>query len=178
MAAWQNSHSLSLPVMRHVLRLIRAVMNLPGTRVDRETFLRRPASKSHCARKNKSKTAVETKPANAGVSRTKVMIKLANSIIKSHVRASSRRCHLWLGCQEDSLWARRDPCGRFAQFIWHAVVVAQKLAYLYGWPDLQLEDGDPDEETRDAYTDAHRINVRHSGEANRLLAEIASRFAT
>ena len=30
-----------------------------------------------------------------------------------------------------------------AQDFWHAIVLSQKLAYLYGWPDL-LEDGELD----------------------------------
>ena len=33
-----------------------------------------------------------------------------------------------------------------AQFYWHALVMAQKLAYLYGWSDL-LEEGQVDEQT-------------------------------
>ena len=27
-----------------------------------------------------------------------------------------------------------------AQYYWHVIVIAQKLAYIYGWPDLQGED--------------------------------------
>ena len=33
-----------------------------------------------------------------------------------------------------------------AQFYWHAIVLAQKLAYLYGWPDI-TDNGRVDEET-------------------------------
>ena len=33
------------------------------------------------------------------------------------------------------------------QFYWHAIVLSQKLAYLYGWPDLLKED-EADEETK------------------------------
>jgi hypothetical protein len=29
-----------------------------------------------------------------------------------------------------------------AQYYWHVIVIAQKLAYIYGWPDLQGEDND------------------------------------
>ena len=31
-----------------------------------------------------------------------------------------------------------------AQFYWHTLVLAQKLAYLYGWPDLS-DKGEVDE---------------------------------
>ena len=36
--------------------------------------------------------------------------------------------------------------GDVAQYFWHAIVLAQKLAYLYGWPDF-LRNGEVDEET-------------------------------
>ena len=38
-----------------------------------------------------------------------------------------------------------------AQFYWHALVLCQKLAYLYGWPDL-LVHGEVDEETEQKFT--------------------------
>ena len=61
------------------------------------------------------------------------------------------------------------------QFIWHAIVLAQKLAYLYGWPEL-MQKGDPDEETE------YRMlllmgSMAGIGESNRVLSEIAKQFA-
>ena len=62
-----------------------------------------------------------------------------------------------------------------SQLMRHAVVVAQKLAYLYGWPDLQLEDGaDEETEMRILMLIGSMYGIQGS---NRLLAEIASRFA-
>lgn len=62
-----------------------------------------------------------------------------------------------------------------SQLMWHAIVVAQKLAYLYGWPDLQLEDGvDEETEMRILMLIGSMYGIEGS---NRLLAEIASRFA-
>lgn len=63
-----------------------------------------------------------------------------------------------------------------AQFFWHATVLAQKLAYLYGWPDLFDPEVDLDEETE------LRIvlligAMLGAANANRLLAEMSSRFA-
>ena len=34
------------------------------------------------------------------------------------------------------------------QFFWHVLVILQKLAYLYGWPELFSEDSELDDETQ------------------------------
>ena len=61
------------------------------------------------------------------------------------------------------------------QFVWHSIRLAQKLAYLYGWPDL-MKEGDPDEETelRLVLLMASMLGI---GEANQLLSKIAKQFA-
>lgn len=71
-------------------------------------------------------------------------------------------------------------CGDYpidvAQFFWHVTVIAQKLANLYGWPDLIDPEVDLDEETE------LRIvlligAMLGAAKANRLLVEISGRFA-
>ena len=63
-----------------------------------------------------------------------------------------------------------------AQYFWHAIVLSQKLAYLYGWPDL-LEDGDLDEETKLRIT-LFIGAMMGAEQANRVLSGVATRFAT
>ena len=62
-----------------------------------------------------------------------------------------------------------------AQYYWHVIVLAQKLAYLYGWPDL-FDDGEFDEETEMRITLLIGA-MMGAREASRLLSEIAKRFA-
>ena len=62
-----------------------------------------------------------------------------------------------------------------AQYFWHAIVLAQKLAYLYGWPDL-LEDGELDEEAEFRITLLFGAMLG-AAQANTVLSEVASRYA-
>ena len=61
------------------------------------------------------------------------------------------------------------------QLQWHATIMAQKLAYLYGWPDL-LEDGGVDEQTEIEMTLLLGAMMGASA-ANRGLAELTKRLS-
>ena len=61
------------------------------------------------------------------------------------------------------------------QFYWHALVLAQKLAYLYGWLDL-LNEGQVDEETEFRLTLLIGA-MMGSQPARRGLVEVAERLA-
>ena len=61
------------------------------------------------------------------------------------------------------------------QFYWHAIVLAQQLAYLYGWPSI-LEDGEVDEETKLKITLLVGAMLG-AGEAQKAMAEIAKRIS-
>ena len=61
------------------------------------------------------------------------------------------------------------------QFYRHALILAQKLAYLYGWPDL-LEDGEVDEQTEFHLTLLVGAMMGAEG-ANQGLMALAKRFA-
>ena len=99
--------------------------------------------------------------------------KIADSVIKSHVVTAA-----------GGAFAAGIPGGLFialaipadlVNFVWHSVVLAQKLAYLYGWPDLTQE-GNPDAETefRMLMLIGSMLGV---GEANRAMTQIAKQFA-
>ncbi len=61
-----------------------------------------------------------------------------------------------------------------AQYFWHVLVIPQKLAYLYGWPQL-LEEEELDEETEMRMTLFIGVMMGNTV-ATRTLAEVASRF--
>lgn len=172
MAASAQSHQRSSSdAENYAFQVIRAVMHLPRVRVDRAKFLRKQL-KSYCP-EEQVQAAVDANPADAGVS-GKVINKLANSIIKSHVMGASGTSFV-AGLPGGIAMAITIPAD-LSQLMWHAVVVAQKLAYLYGWPDLQLESGaDEETEMRILMLIGSMYGIEGS---NRLLAEIASRFAS
>ena len=153
-----------------ILKMLRAAMALPGARVDRTSFLRsqlRPHYTDEQVRE-----AIEFNPAHTEMSIHQIE-EIADSIIKSHViRAAG--ISFAAGLPGGIAMAATIPADT-VQFVWHAIVVAQKLAYLYGWPDL-LEEGEPDEETLLRMVLLIGVMLG-AAEANRLLAEIAKRFA-
>ena len=153
-----------------ILKILRAAMALPGARVDRASFMNSQL-RAHYSDEEVTK-AIEFSPAFAGMSLGQID-KIADSVIKSHV-VKAAGLSFAAGVPGGLLMAATIPADTI-QFVWHAIVIAQKLAYLYGWPDL-LEDGEPDEETllRMVLLIGAMLGV---AEATRLLTEIANRFA-
>ncbi|MDE2820969.1 MAG: hypothetical protein OXT68_03780 [Chloroflexota bacterium] len=156
---------------QYVFSILKAAMALPGAKVDRASFLRAQL-KSHCADKQ-VKDAVKTNPAQANV-RDDIIDRIADSVIKSHNRKAAAGSFV-TGIPGGLALALTFPADT-VNFIWHAVVLAQKLAYLYVWPDLLQEDSEIDEETQ------YRIvllvgSMLGIGEANQLLTRIAKKFA-
>ena len=116
-------------------------MALPMAKVDRASFLSSQLT-SYCDNEV-VRQAIESRPALAGVS-PEVIDKLADACIRGHVLKASG-ISFATGLPGGWAMAGTIPVD-LAQFYWHALVLAQKLAYLYGWPDL-LEQGQVDEET-------------------------------
>ena len=153
------------------LRAIRVAMAMPGARVDRAAFLRSEL-RAYCAGAQVGR-AIEAGPSHAGISPEQID-KIADSIIKSHtVKASA--LSFAAGLPGGLAMAATIPVD-IANYYWHTIVLAQKLAYLYGWPDLMEPEGELDEETE------FRIVLLLGGmmgasQANKLLTEISKRFA-
>lgn len=62
------------------------------------------------------------------------------------------------------------------QYTFHVLVIAQKLGYIYGWPDLQDEDGNISEGARNVLT--LFVGVMFGAQAaNKALGEVAKRLA-
>ena len=144
---------------------------MPGARVDRARFLRAQL-RPHVA-EQQVRTSIKSRPAQARVSGD-LIDRIADSVIKSHV-VKAAGLSFAAGIPGGFLMALTIP-GDTAQFVWHAIVLAQKLAYLYGWPDL-MEDDDPDDETelRMILLIGAMLGVES---ANRIQAELAKQFAS
>ena len=111
-------------------------MRLPGVQVDREEFLR-DALKRFCT-KEQLRRAIAERP--DVVIPDGVLCEIANSVISHHVlgvTAISAAAGLpggwgaWVALPAD-----------LGQYYWQCFVLAQKLAYLYGYPDLRQVDGE------------------------------------
>lgn len=125
------------------LQALDSAVRLPGVRIDRSAYLRKQLSR-HCSEET-IELAIQTSPAEAGVSR-KVVEHIANTAISyetSKVSGISFLAGLPGGL---AMWGTVPA--DLAQFLGHMLRVAQKLAYIYSWPDLFSSEEDAmDDET-------------------------------
>jgi hypothetical protein len=99
---------------------------------------------------------------------------LADSSIRRHVAAVAG--FSFATGLPGGWWIAGTIPADLVQFYWHAVVLSQKLAYLYGWPDIIDEEGGADDETEYRLTLFMGVMMGAQG-ANKVIAEIAERFA-
>ena len=151
-------------------KIMGAALALPKVKVDRNSFLYTQLQ-NYCDAPQVRK-AIEDRPANAGVS-SELIDRLVDSCIKRHVlKASAISFGTGL---PGGPWGLATVPADVAQFYWHAIVLSQELAYLYGWSDL-LEEDMADEETKARIT--LLIGVMMGAQrANNIISEVAERFA-
>jgi hypothetical protein len=114
-----------------------AAAKLPGVRIDREAYLRSALAR-HCS-EDDIRRAIEESPAAAGIA-VEILDKVANDSIRfetGKVSALSAAAGV-PGILALPVTVPADV----AQYFGHMVRIAQKLAYLYSWPDLFSDDGD------------------------------------
>ncbi|MFE5188445.1 hypothetical protein [Streptomyces sp. NPDC056628] len=114
-----------------------AAAKLPGVRIDRQAYLRKALSR-HCS-EEQIKEAIEETPAAAGIP-LDILEKAANDSIKyetAKVSAASAAAGL-----PGLVFLPVTVPADLAQYLGHMLRIAQKLAYLYSWPDLFSGDGD------------------------------------
>ena len=166
--------SLDLPeksnAERAWIRVLRAVLALPFAKVDRQAFLRAQLT-PYCTEEQVSQ-AVESRPAQAGI-RSDIIDTLADSCIKSHMLRASGTSFVtgWPGGPAMAVTIPAD----LLQLQWNAILMAQKLAYLYGRPDL-LDNGEVDEQTEVELTLLIGVMTGVAA-AERGLAELTKRFS-
>lgn len=123
--------------------LLNAVLAMPGVRVDRAEYLRVELSK-HVAPDVVTR-AIETTPARAKID-PDVIGAIASGSIAWH-RAGVSALSFAAGLP-GGLWALGTIPADLAQYFYHVLVIAQKLAYLYGWPEIFEGDGELEDQTR------------------------------
>ncbi|MFG2722074.1 hypothetical protein ACGFW5_27870 [Streptomyces sp. NPDC048416] len=114
-----------------------AAAKLPGVRINRETYLRSALAR-HCS-EDDIRRAIEETPAAAGIP-VAVLDKVATDSIRfetGKVSALSAAAGI-----PGVLALPATVPADVAQYFGHMVRIAQKLAYLYSWPDLFSDDGD------------------------------------
>jgi hypothetical protein len=122
--------------------VLRTALALPGVKVDRKAFLRSALSK-HVTKKV-LQSAIDISPVKAGVSKNTIR-RIAAANIKWH-RAGVSALSFASGLP-GGWWIAGTVPADLTQFFWHVLVVLQKLAYLYSWPELFSEDSKLDDET-------------------------------
>ena len=127
-------------------KALNGAMALPFVKVDRESFLRKELA-IYCTAEQLNRAVIESP------------IKVLS---KSHINKIANGCikyHLTLVCSASALaglpggWAMAASIPTdIAQFYGHVFALAQKLLYLYGWPDLTDENGKLNDDTAQILT--------------------------
>ena len=152
-------------------RVLGGALAIPGTMVNRDDFLRKQLQ-TYCS-DEQIRIAIEDRPASAGIPR-RLIDKLADAVIRNRVlKASGISFATGL---PGGWWMAATIPADLVSFYRQGLIMAQELAYLYGWPDLRDENGDVDEETKYVLTMLMGAMLG-SAAANRLLTDIARRFA-
>lgn len=129
-------------------QVLEAAARLPGVRIDRDSYLRL-ALKRHCSDEQIDE-AINTSPAAAGVP-ISVLTEVAKTSIKYESRKVTTASAL-AGLPGGWALVGTVPAD-LAQYFGHMLRIAQKLAYIYSWPDLFGETGEEiDEATENVLT--------------------------
>jgi len=128
-------------------QVLDASARLPGVRIDRAAYLR-TALKRHCSSEQIERAIAQT-PAAAGISPS-VIEKVAATSIRFET-AKVTGLSTAAGIPGGLAIAGTVPAD-LAQYFGHIIRVAQKLAYIYSWPDLFADDEELDEATAGVLT--------------------------
>jgi hypothetical protein len=122
--------------------------SIPGVRVDRAAYLRRSLLR-YCT-EDQIRTAIEYSPARAAIP-SHIISKIADASIK-HETIKVTSLSAAAGVPGGFALLATIPADT-AQYLAHLLRIAQKLAYLYSWPDFFGKDGDEaDDETQNLLT--------------------------
>lgn len=125
-----------------------AAARMPGVRINRAAYLR-AALRRHCTQEQIDR-AVEESPAAAGVS-ISIVNRLADQAI-SHETRKVTAISAVAGLPGGVAMVGTVPADA-AQYFGHMLRIAQKLAYLYSWPELFVnEDEEMDDATEGIFT--------------------------
>lgn len=148
---------------------------VPGIRVDREAFLRKEFSKKYS--KETVDKAIEENPMAAGIPAEDID-KIVDEVIRFERNAVSGISTV-LGMPGGAAMVATIPAD-IAQYYGYMLRAAQKMMYLYGFPDLKIGEGNDfelDTETINSLTLCLGIMYGVAG-ANNAMKAIAKAFAT
>ncbi|MFD6225847.1 hypothetical protein ACFWFZ_03040 [Streptomyces sp. NPDC060232] len=131
-----TSKGIENPELRFSAALVRAA-NLPGVRINREAYLRQALGRQ-CS-EEEIRRAIEETPAAAGIP-VEVLDKAANDSI-NYEAAKTSALSAAAGIPGLLLLPATVPAD-VVQYFGHMLRIAQKLAYLYSWPDLLSDEND------------------------------------
>ncbi len=148
-------------------KVMNTALSMPMVKVDRTAFLTKEFSMYDNADQLRDKRPIDLFDAEA-------IERAARGIINSHL-AKATVASTAAGIPGGLAMAATMPAD-IAQYYWHVLVVAQKLGYLYGWPDLLDDKGQITEGTRNVLT--LFVGVMFGAQAaNKLVGEIAKRVS-
>lgn len=151
-------------------KVMGAALSMPGVKVDRDDFLKKEL-KNYCSPEQLN-LAISSRPIN-GVSK-EIIDRVANACINSHTTKVTTISAV-AGIPGGFAMAGTIPAD-MAQYYWHVFVLAQKLAYLYGFPDLRDENGNLTDTASDMLTLFVGVMMGASA-ANQAIKGLAKEFA-
>lgn len=142
-----TSNLIENPELRFSAALVRAA-NLPGVRINREAYLRQALAR-HCS-EDQIRSAIDEAPAAAGIP-VEVLDGAANDSIRYETAKASALSAA--AGMPGLLFLPATVPADMVQYFGHMLRIAQKLAYLYSWPDLFSGDSDDlDDATKGVFT--------------------------
>ncbi|MDO5644908.1 MAG: hypothetical protein Q4G21_04345 [Dermabacter sp.] len=126
-------------------QVLDAAARLPGVRINRASYLR-TALERHCTEQQIERAIAES-PAAANIPLSSLN-EIANTAIKYETSKVTGLSAL-AGIPGGFAMIGTVPAD-LAQYIGHMLRISQKLAYIYGWPDLFAEDGDKMDEATES----------------------------
>ncbi|NMR32372.1 hypothetical protein [Crystallibacter degradans] len=126
-------------------QVLDAAAKLPGVRISRTAYLR-TALKRYCT-EEQIERAIADSPAVAGIS-LKVITEAANTSI-AYETSKVTGISTLAGIPGGLAMIGTVPAD-LAQYMGHLLRIAQKLAYIYSWPDLFADDGEEIDEATES----------------------------
>ena len=151
-------------------KVMGAALSMPGVKVDRDDFLKKEL-KNYCSPEQLN-LAISSRPIN--VVSKEIIDRIANACINSHTTKVTTISAV-AGIPGGFAMAGTIPAD-MAQYYWHVFVLAQKLAYLYGFPDLRDENGNLTDTASDMLTLFVGVMMGASA-ANQAIKGLAKEFA-
>ena len=148
-------------------KVMNLALSMPMVKVDRTAFLTKEFSMYDNADQLRDKRPIDLFDEEA-------IERAARGVINSHLTTATVTSTA-AGIPGGPAMAATMPAD-IAQYYWHVLVVAQKLGYLYGWPDLLDDKGQITEGTRNVLT--LFVGVMFGAQAaSKLVGEIAKRVS-